>query len=156
MLRNRDPLYNILAEMEEIGPRRKELWRLLRGRPGEPVEANRAIVGEAFAAGFSPVEVGDLTGISHATAYEMREVWRANDEHKTTDKSFGMIRNLLQMQRRNREWLTKQYNTVTARMKELVAQAYEMGASIHQIHRHSGVHRPTLNNWLGLNKARKV
>lgn len=141
----------VIAEMERLGPRRKDLWAARRGKPYEPLADNRrALIYEAFAAGIDYRQVGELAGIDVSVTHRWSMEWVEGEDYKTTDKTFSELREALLTLRESRQSLDEQYEQVNERMKRLVARGYELGMSLHQITRHSGVQRPSLRNWLGM------
>ncbi len=147
-------LDNVIAEMERLGPRRKNLWAARRGKPYEPLADNRRIlIYEAFAAGIDYRQVGELAGIDPSVTHRWNMEWIEGEQHKTTNKTFSQLREELLALRGNRQSLDEQYEEVNERMKQLVRRGYELGMGLHQITRHSGVQRPSLRNWLGLKEG---
>lgn len=144
----------VIAEMERLGPRRKDLWAARRGRPHQPLSDNRRVlIAQAFAANIDYRQVSDLTGIDPSITYNWHLEWIEGDYHKTTTKTFAQIRSELLALKAGRESLNEQYESVNNRMKQLVARGYELGMGLHEMERHSGVNRPALRVWLGIKKG---
>lgn len=148
---NRNELDAIIAEMERLKPRRKDLWAARRGKPHQPLSDNRRVlIDEAFAVGVDYRQVSDLTDIDVAITYNWHLEWIEGDDNKTTDKTFGQIRSELLALRDGRLSLNEQYEEVNTEVKRLVSRGYSLGLTLHELERHSGVNRPALRVWLGI------
>ncbi|MEY7970745.1 hypothetical protein AB8O38_01960 [Saccharomonospora xinjiangensis] len=147
-------LDTVIAEMERLGPRRKDLWAARRGKPHQPLSDNRRVlIAQAFAANIDYRQVAELTGIDPSITYNWHLEWIEGDYHKTTTKTFGQIRSELLKLKEGRESLNDQYEAINKEMKKLVARGYELGMGLHEMERHSGVNRPALRVWLGIKKG---